>query len=303
MIFLRELHKNKSIYAMAVPGIVFLLVFAYLPMAGHVIAFKKFSISKGIWGSDWNGFNNFRFLFSSNDWIHVTLNTIGLNALFITFGLSIAVILSISLNEIQLRLFKKLAQSVIFLPYFVSWLVVSLMVFGLLNSTTGLINHQLQLIHIKAVDWYSTPVYWPIILTIISIWKFSGYNSIIFLAAISGISDELYESARIDGANRLQQIYHITFPLLRPTLIILTLLAVGRIFYGDFGMIYGIVGENSLLYPTTDVIDTFAFRALRGLGDFGMASSVALYQSVMGLLTILFFNGIVKKYDPDSKLF
>ncbi|MDG0808605.1 ABC transporter permease subunit [Cohnella rhizosphaerae] len=123
------------------------------------------------------------------------------------------------------------------------------------------------------------------------------------MAAISGISDELYESARIDGANRLQQIFYITFPLLRPTLVILTLLAVGRIFYGDFGMIYGIVGENSLLYPTTDVIDTFTFRALRGLGDFGMASSVALYQSVMGLLTILLFNGLVKKYDPDSRLF
>ncbi|MDI4644472.1 MULTISPECIES: ABC transporter permease [Cohnella] len=303
MSFLRELHKNKSIYAMALPGLLFLLVFAYLPMVGHVIAFKKFSVSKGIWGSEWNGFNNFKFFFGSDDWIRVTLNTMGLNALFLVFGLGLAVILSIALNEIHARLYKKLAQSIIFLPYFVSWLVVSLMVFGLLNSTNGMINHELQSLHIGAIDWYSTPAYWPAILTVISIWKFAGYNSIIFLAAISGISDELYESARIDGANRLQQIFYITFPLLRPTLVILTLLAVGRIFYGDFGMIYGIVGENSLLYPTTDVIDTFTFRALRGLGDFGMASSVALYQSVMGLLTILLFNGLVKKYDPDSRLF
>jgi putative aldouronate transport system permease protein len=177
------------------------------------------------------------------------------------------------------------------------------MVFGLLNSTNGTINHLLESWDLLPVDWYSSPSYWPIILTIVSVWKFAGYNSVIFLAAISGISDELYESATIDGASRFKQILHITIPLLRPTIIILTLLAIGRIFYGDFGMIYGIIGENSLLYPTTDVIDTYSYRALRGLGDFGMASSVSLYQSFMGLITILFFNWVVKKYDPDSRLF
>ncbi|WP_438444186.1 ABC transporter permease [Gorillibacterium sp. sgz5001074] len=300
---LRDVARNRSLYVMALPGILFLILFAYLPMAGHIIAFKQFRITEGIWGSPWNGIENFRFLFGGTDWIRITTNTLGLNALFIFFGLGTAVIISILLNEIRSRIYKKLAQTFIFLPYFVSWLVVSLMVFGLLNSTNGLINLQLEKWEMSGVDWYSSPSYWPAILTVVNVWKFAGYNSVIFLAAISGISDELYESATIDGASRLKQILHITLPMLRPTIIILTLLAIGRIFYGDFGMIYGIVGENSLLFPTTDVIDTYSYRALRGLGDFGMASSVSLYQSVMGLITILLFNGIIKLYDPDSRLF
>lgn len=299
----RDIVRNRSLYVMALPGILFLLLFAYLPMAGHIIAFKKFNITEGIWGSPWNGFENFRFLFGGSDWIRITINTLGLNALFIFFGLGTAVIISILLNEIRSRIYKKLAQTFIFLPYFVSWLVVSLMVFGLLNSTNGSVNLQLEKWSLPGIDWYSSPSYWPAILTIVSVWKFAGYNSVIFLAAISGIPDELYESSTIDGASRLKQILHITLPMLRPTIIILTLLAIGRIFYGDFGMIYGIVGENSLLFPTTDVIDTYSYRALRGLGDFGMASSVSLYQSVMGLITILFFNWIIKLYDPDSRLF
>lgn len=301
--FLRDVARNRSLYVMALPGILFLILFAYLPMAGHMIAFKQFRITEGIWGSPWNGFQNFKFLFGGTDWIRITFNTLGLNALFIFFGLGTAVIVSILLNEIRSRIYKKLAQTFIFLPYFVSWLVVSLMVFGLLNSTNGLVNLQLERWGGTGVNWYSSPSYWPAILTIVSVWKFAGYNSVIFLAAISGIPDELYESSTIDGASRFKQILHITLPMLRPTIIILTLLAIGRIFYGDFGMIYGIVGENSLLFPTTDVIDTYSYRALRGLGDFGMASSVSLYQSVMGLITILFFNWIIKIYDPDSKLF
>ena len=300
---IREIIKNRYLYVLALPGILFLCIFAYIPIIGHLIAFKKFQISKGIFGSPWVGFDNFKFFFQGDEWIKVTVNTLFLNFLFISFGLTIAVTLAILLNEITSQLYKKITQSLIFLPYFISWLVVSLMVFAMLNTSDGLINHQLVKLGMKPVSWYNKPEYWRSLLTLIYIWKFSGYNSVIFLSAITGLSSDYYESARIDGANKLQQIWHITLPLLRPTIIIMGLLGIGRIFYGDFGMIYGIIGDNSILFPTTDVIDTFSYRALRQLGNFSMASSVILYQSVLGLITIVIFNSFVKKIDHDAKLF
>ena len=300
---IRDIVKNKYLYLLALPGFVVLVFFAYLPMTGHFIAFKEYRVSDGLWGSPWAGFKKFELLFESGKWMEVTVNTLYLNSLFIVSSLIIALMLAIFLNEIRRMLWRKLAQSVVFLPYFISWMVVSFIVFAMLNTSDGLINQTLASIGIDAVPWYSSPQHWPFILTVIYIWKFAGYKSIIYLAAITGISGEFYESARIDGANRLQQIWHITLPLLRPTIIILTLLSVGRIFYGDFGMIYGIVGDNGVLFPTTDVIDTYTYRMLRHLGDFGMSSAIALYQSVMGLIVIIFFNWIVRKVDGDSRLF
>jgi putative aldouronate transport system permease protein len=300
---IRDIVKNKSLYLLALPGFSFLVVFAYVPMTGHLIAFKDYRVSEGIWGSPWAGLEKFRLLFESDKWIQVTLNTLYLNLLFIVFSLIVALTLAVFLNEIRWAVWKRLAQSIVFLPYFVSWMVVSFIVFALLNTSDGLVNRTLARIGADTVSWYSSPQYWPLILTAIYVWKFAGYKSIIYLAAITGISGEYYESARIDGANRLQQIWHITLPLLRPTVIILTLLSIGRIFYGDFGMIYGIVGDNGVLFPTTDVIDTYTYRMLRHLGDFGMSSAIALYQSVMGLIVILIFNGIVRKVDNDSRLF
>jgi len=300
---IRDIVKNKYLYLLALPGFAVMLFFAYLPMTGHLIAFKEYRVSEGLWGSPWAGFKKFELLFESGKWIEVTVNTLYLNSLFIVSSLIIALMLAIFLNEIRRMLWRKLAQSVVFLPYFISWMVVSFIVFAMLNTSDGLINQTLTRMDIDGVSWYSSPEYWPLILTVIYIWKFAGYKSIIYLAAITGISGEYYESARIDGANRLQQIWHITLPLLRPTIIILTLLSIGRIFYGDFGMIYGIVGDNGVLFPTTDVIDTFTYRMLRHLGDFGMSSAIALYQSVMGLVVIVFFNWIVRKVDGDSKLF
>jgi putative aldouronate transport system permease protein len=301
--FIRELQKNRNLYLMAVPGILFLLIFAYLPMSGHIIAFKTFQAPRGLWGSPWAGLNNFKFFFLSDIWVKVTVNTIFLNFLFIVFSLSMALIIAIFLNEIRLVLFNRLAQSIIFLPYFISWIVVSLMVFSLLNSSDGFVNRTLQALELPTRQWFSEPSLWPAILTTVYVWKLTGYKAVIFIAAISGISDDYYESARMDGANRLQQIWYITLPLLKPVIIILTLLAIGRIFYADFGMIYGIVGDNGVLLPTTDVIDTYAFRALRQMGNLGMASTVVLYQSVMGVVTILLFNFAVRKIDNESKLF
>lgn len=303
MSFIKEIRTNKILYGMALPGIVFLAIFAYLPMVGHLLAFKRFQISDGIWGSPWVGFDNFKFFFGSDAWYKVTWNTLMLNAFFIVSSMVFAVTIAILLNEIRVVIYKKLCQSLIFMPYFISWMVVSLMVFALINTTDGFINRTLESFGNERINFYNSPDAWPWLLTIIYVWKFTGYKAVIFLAAITGISEEYYESARIDGASRLQQIIRITLPMIRPVIIVLTLLAVGRIFYGDFGMIYGIVGDNGMLFPTTDIIDTYSFRSLRQLGNFGMASAVVLYQSLLGLITIIGFNYLVKRIDPDSKLF
>ncbi|MBM7568740.1 ABC transporter permease subunit [Paenibacillus sacheonensis] len=300
---LQELIKNKYLYSLAIPGFIFLAVFSYAPLSSHLLAFKSFQLQKGVFGSDWVGFDNFRFFFDNPDWLKITWNTVYLNALFLFFQIAIATLFALFLNEIRAAVFKRLVQSFVFLPYFISWLVVSLMVFGLFNGTNGIANRLFAWFGWEAVDWYQTPWVWPIILTMVSVWKNAGYLSIILLASIVGISGDYYESARIDGATRFQQVTKITLPLLRPVIIVLTLLGIGKIFYGDFGMIYGIIGDNGVLYPTTDVIDTYSYRALRQLGDFSMSSAIVLYQSVMGLLTIVIFNAIVRKIDKDSRLF
>ncbi|MFK7691692.1 ABC transporter permease [Paenibacillus sp. HJGM_3] len=300
--FIKEIVRNRQLYVLAVPGIVFLALFSYIPMFGHLIAFQRFQPVKGIWGSKWVGLDNFKFFFGGHDWLRVTFNTVYLNLLFLIFGLGIALVLAITMNEIGSAWIKKLSQSLVFLPYFISWLVVSLMMLAFM-STDGLLNHGLKQIGIGEVNWYQRVQLWPVILTLVYVWKFAGYFSIIFLAAIVGISSDYYESAKIDGATRFQQIVHITIPSIRSVIVVLMLLGVGRIFFGDFGMIYGIIGDNSILYPTTDVIDTYSFRALRQLGNFGMSSAIVLYQSVMGLMAILLFNRLAKKIDPDSGLF
>lgn len=300
---LTEFAKNRYLYVLAIPGILFLIVFAYVPMFGHLIAFEKFNASKGIWGSKWVGFDNFKFFMGSGELLHVTLNTLFLNGMFIVFGLGIAVLAAVFLNEIHHMLLKRLAQSIIFMPFFISWMVVSFMTFAIFNTTEGLINKMLTGMGMDAVSWYTKAELWPYILTFLFVWKMSGYLAIIFFSAITAISAEYYESAKIDGATRVQQIWLITLPLLLPTIVVLLLMQVGRIFYGDFGMIYGIIGDNPILIPTTDVIDTYSFRALRQLGDFSMAGAVVLYQAVMGLITILIFNWIARKIDKESSLF
>jgi len=298
-----EFSKNRYLYLLALPGTLFLIVFAYIPMSAHLLAFKDFRLSDGLWGSKWVGFDNFRYFFSGNDWLRVTYNTLFLNGLFLVFGLGFAVMLAIFLSEVISPLFKRVAQSFVFLPYFISWIVISMMTQALFSTSEGIINKTLNSLGFDGVEWYLTPSVWPAILTIIYIWKFAGYNSIIFLAGITGISPEYYESAKLEGATRFQQMIYITLPLLRPIILLMLLLGVGRIFYGDFGMIYAIVGDIGVLYPTTDVIDTFAYRALRQLGNFSTSSAVVLYQSVMGLITVVIFNAIAKRIDTDSRLF
>ncbi|MFW6035543.1 MAG: ABC transporter permease [Halothermotrichaceae bacterium] len=299
---IKELWDKRELYMLAIPGFLFLIVFRYIPLQGHILAFKNYRLRDGIWGSRWVGFENFEFFFTSRDFLIVTRNTIFLNILFIFGSLLMGLVLAIFLNEIRNYFYKRFSQSVIFLPHFISWMVVSIMVYGFF-STSGLINNFITSIGLEKVKWYMNPEPWPIILMFIRIWKAAGYNSIIFLAAITGLPSSIYESAMIDGANRFQQILYITIPLVRSTAIILALLAIGRIFSGDFGMIYAIIGDNGILYEYTDIIDTYAYRALRQMGDFSMSSVIVLYQSTMGVITIMLFNWVVKKVDKESSLF
>ena len=288
---------------MAVPGLLFFATFSLFPTYCHTLAFKDYRPLDGIFGSKWAGFQTFKFFFGSKDWLIVTKNTLVLNFTFISLTIIISLIIALFLDEVVKITVKRFMQSIIFLPYFVSWLVVSILAFAMLNQSTGIINVILRSFGMDAIPFYNTPGVWPGILAFVYVWRFCGWYSIIFLSAITAISPDFYEAAKIDGASRVQQVWHITLPLLRGTAIMLVLLAVGRIFYGDFGMIFGIVGDNGILYETTDIIDTYVFRALRMSGDFGMAASVALYQSVMGLITILIFNRIIKIVDKDYVLF
>ncbi len=301
--FFKEIRANRYLYVLALPGILFLIIFAYVPFIGHVLAFEDFNLTTGLLHSKFVGFANFKFFFGGRDWITVTRNTVLLNARFLGIGLTFSLLLAVFINEMRNVTVKKLSQSFVFLPFFISWQVISIMIYAVLNSSTGFLAEVFNAVGLKPVNWYGRPELWPAILTLANIFKYAGYNSIIFLATIVGISEELFESARIDGASRFQQVTRITLPLLRPIFIIMLLMGIGRIFYGDFGMIYGIVADNGVLFPTTDVIDTYSYRTLRQVGNLSMSSAVVLYQSIMGLLTIIVFNWIVRRIEPDVRLF
>ena len=301
--FTRSLRRNMPFLVMGSPGLLLLIIFSYLPMFGVIIAFKDFRANLGIFGSDWVGFKNFDFLFRSPALARITTNTLMLNALFIFTGLIAAVGLALLLNEVRLKIAARAYQTVVFFPYFISWVIVGYFSFALLNSDNGLINRTIEATGGEGVAWYSSPKYWPWILMLTNIWKGVGYGSVIYLAAMLGINQEYFEAAMLDGANKLQQIRYITLPHLVPIMIIMTLLAIGRIFYADFGLFYYVTRDNSLLYSTTDVIDTYVYRALRVNADIGMAAAAGLYQSVVGFVLILVSNWLVKRVNPDRSLF
>ncbi len=298
-----RLYKNSFLYLMAIPGILFLVVFQYVPMFGLIIAFKDFNISKGIFGSEWVGFENFSFFLFNGDLGRVMYNTVFLNCLFIIFSTFFSVFIALMLNDLRSKYMKRMAQSVIFLPYFMSWIVVSMIISAFIGGNQPIANDWMNQLGLPDISWYMESKLWPLILTLAKVWQSVGYMSIIYLAVITNIPEELYEAARMDGASKPQRMLRITLPLLLPMIMLLTLLSVGRIFYGDFAMIYAIVGDNGLLYSTTDVIDTYVYRALRQLGDLGMASAVGLIQSCLGFVLVLAVNWIVNKYSEDSALF
>ncbi|QJD87054.1 sugar ABC transporter permease [Cohnella herbarum] len=301
----RELIRNRTLLLMFLPVATLLFLFNYLPLAGLVIAFKNFQFTEGIFGSDWASpiLNNFDYLLSSETAYRAVRNTILLNALFIAVGLVFEVGLALMLNEIRNKYFKRVTQSLTFLPFFISWIVVGVFAYNLMNFESGAVNRIIQSLGFDPIDFYSEAGLWPFILTLALRWKVTGYGTIIYLAALTSVDNSYYEAASIDGASRWQQMRYISIPLLKPTIMILTLLAVGRIMNADFGMFYAMIGDAALLFPTTDVIDTFVYRSLRKSGDIGMASAAGFVQSIVAFVLVLGSNYIARKADRDSAIF
>ncbi|WP_339308292.1 ABC transporter permease subunit [Paenibacillus sp. FSL R5-0519] len=301
--FLAEMKKNYLLYLLALPGMAVIFIFSYLPMGGIVIAFQDFNPIKGITGSEFVGLKNFSFFLESTDTLKVIANTLFLNTLFILCGTLGSVAIAIMFSELTGKVFKRVTQTLVTLPNFLSWTVIAMFSVSMLSTDTGMINQMLGLFGAEPISFYNEPGHWPWILVIMKIWQGAGFGSIVYLATITGINPDVYESASIDGASRWHKIRFITLPLLKPTIILMLLLAMGGIFYGDFGMIYALVGRNVALYPTTDVIDTYVYRALMDLGDMSMAAAVGFFQSLIGFILVVIVNSLAKKFSPESALF
>ncbi len=298
--------RTRQLFILALPAILLIFVFAYLPMAGIFVAFKNINYVDGIFKSPWNGLANFRFFFENDAW-SVTRNTLFYNAAFIVIGTVFALMFALMLNEIKSRLAIKTYQTIFFFPYFFSWVIVTYMVYSFL-SPGGILptafGEQLKAtfgIDIKA--FYTTAKWWPGFLIFLNTWKTVGYNSVLFYAGIMGISGDYYEAAAIDGANKLQMVKSITLPLLTPLVSIMTLLAIGGIFRADFGLFYFVPRQVGLLFEATSVIDTHVYRMLKQTGDIGMSAAVGLYQSVMCLVVVLISNYVVKRIEPENSAF
>lgn len=292
--------NHVPLYVMLLPGLAYLIINNYLPMYGLTIAFRKLDYQKGILRSPIVGFQNFEFLFKTKDaWIMIR-NTVGYNIVFILLGIVIAVTIAIFMTEIGKMKIAKVIQPIICFPNMISIIVISYLVYAFLG-TNGFVNN--TILGGNGISWYKEAKYWPTILTIVHFWQVAGYSSIIYIATMSGIDAELYEAAKLDGANKLQQIFHITLPLIRPTVILMLLMSVGRIFNSDFGLFLQVPMNSGMLFPTTQTIDTYSYRALMELNDVGKSSATGVFQSVLGFILVVVSNLIVRKVDPDSALF
>ena len=298
------LKEYWPLYLMMLPALLYLLINNYIPMAGMVIAFKKLNFAKGIWASPWAGIKNFKFLFASKDaWI-ITRNTLLYNIAFILVNMVVGIAIAILITEIRNTKLKKIYQSAILLPFLMSMVILSYIVYALLSAENGLVNNSiLPLFHIDSIQWYQEPKYWPVILIIANCWKGVGYGCLIYIASLIGIDPSFYEAARLDGASKWQEITKITLPSLVPTIITLLLLSIGRIFYSDFGLFYQVPMNSGVLFPTTNVIDTYVYRALIEQGNISMSSAAGVYQSLVGFCVVMLSNWIVRKVDKDQALF
>lgn len=301
--FIRIIRQNKVLLLMLLPAIAFTVLFSYIPMGGIVLAFKNYRYTDGIWGSPWIGLTNFKFLLLSGKLWPITRNTLLYNAVFIITGMIFQIGFAIILSEVTGKLFIKFTQSSMFLPHFISWVVVAAIAYNVLNFEKGVMNNLITSLGADPVNVYNNPKLWPYILVFLKTWKGIGYGSVVYLAAITGLDQEMFEAAEIDGANVWQKIFRIILPLLVPTIMIMLLLSLGQIFRGDFGLFYQLIGNNQKLLPSTDIIDTFVFRALMSSSDIGMASASGLYQSVVCFFTIVFCNFLVKKAEPEYALY
>lgn len=302
--FWHEIKKNRALYSLTVPGILLLLVFSYLPMLGIIIAFKDYNYEKGPIFSKWSGFRNFKFFLQTPDAFVITRNVVLYNIAFLITGILISTAFAIVLNEIRVKTMAKLYQTVMIMPFFISWVVGGYLLFSLLSMDKGFLNTVLlKFFGQDPVMWYNNPSYWPVIIVLANTWKYAGYNSVIYLAAIAGIDEEMFEAAIIDGASKWQQIKSITIPMLVPMMCILALLQVGKMFSADFGMFFNLTLDTGVLFPTTNVIDTYVYRAMASTNDIGMSAAAGLYQSVVGFILIMISNYSVKKVSPERALF
>lgn len=294
---------NFQLFTLSIPTLVLLAIFSYWPMFGIVLAFKSYKASRGIWGSPWIGLKNFEFFFTSQDMWRVLRNTLGLNFMFIFANIICAVIFALLMFEVKKAIHVKAYQSVALLPSFLSWVAVSYLTYALLEPSKGIINKVIEAVGGEGVSWYSKPEYWPIILLIVELWKGVGYASIIYYAALMGIDGSLFDAANVDGASKLQTIWYVTLPELIPIITIRFIMSVGGIFRSDFGLFYNVTRNLGSLYPTTDVIDTYVYRALMENNNIGMSSAVGLFQSTVCLIMLLTVNAIVRKVNPENSLF
>lgn len=289
------------LYLMMLPGLLYLLCNNYLPMFGILIAFKQVNFSIGIFQSPWCGLDNFEFLFKTKDAWTMIRNTVAYNVVWIAIGLVISITIAILMAEISNRKIAKVIQPIICFPSMVSAVILSYIVYGFLSNNYGFINQ--TILGGNGINWYATAKYWPVILTIVHFWQASGQSSIIYMASIGGIDKGLYESARLDGANKWQQITNITLPLLKPMITLMLLMSIGRIFNSDFGMFYQVPLGQGLLISTTQTIDTYVYRALLELNNVGMSSAASVFQAIIGFVLVLVSNAIVRKVDSENALF
>lgn len=297
--------QTLGLILMALPMMIVVTIFSYIPMAGLVVAFKDYSYKDGILKSPFCAplFKNFEFLFKSPDTFRIIRNTLGYNFAFIVLTLIVSVCLALMLNEIRSKRALKVYQTTMFFPYFLSWVVVSYVVYAFLNPRLGYLNAIAARNNGQTLDWYNTPEAWIVILIVLQIWKTVGMNVLMYYASLMSIDSSYYEAAAIEGATRLQMIRHITLPFLYPMMIILTILAVGKIMNSDFGLFYQVPMDSKTLYPTTDVLETYVYRALIQSGNIGMSSAAGFLKSVVGFLLVMLTNKIVKKINPDYALY
>ena len=300
---IKKMKRFLPIYLMMIPGFLYLIINNYIPMFGIIVAFKNYNYSLGIFGSKWNGLKNFKFLFKTKDAFTITRNTLVYNAVFIILGNSLGILIAILLNEIRSKMAKKTYQTIILLPFLLSIVIVSYIVYGIFSTEFGIANHMLTSLGKDRISWYSTPKYWPFILTFINLWKNMGYNTVLYYATLIGIDVSYYEAAVVDGASRWQRIRYITIPSLIPTITIMVLMAISRIFYSDFGLFYQVPLNSGPLIDVTNTIDTHVYRGLRENSNIGMSAAAGLYQSVVGFIMVIAANTLVKRMGNGNELF
>lgn len=300
----KKRYSNLPLALIALPGVLYLIINNYVPMFGVFLAFKSYSLRKGVFGSDWCGLDNFKFLFQTKDAFIMTRNTLVYNLAFIVIGTVLSIAVAIMMCELGERKRVKGFQALLLLPNLLSWVVIGFIVYAFLNADSGYINNTiLKLLGIDPISWYATTGPWPAIIIIVYLWKNIGYMSIVYMASISGIDKSIYEAAAIDGSTKMRQIFKITIPMLKPTIVTLVLMSVGRIMYSDFGLFYQVPQNSGALFDVTQTIDTYVYRGLMQLNDVGMSAAAGLYQSLIGFILVMLANTLVRKIDADNALF